>query len=137
MIVATKPRPLLHRHCIIHQRVNTSKAHISGYTPVRVCSLDDQLLPEFVDAFSTYVCDGDVSCLRTSIVPSYLNQVIIINEFHDIMRHVDVSNVLPTVFKLLMLRDQNNLQELINALQSYYATIDTIRSIVKATDAAF
>lgn len=119
-------RPCLKPVRKIKQQVPTCIPH--------ACLHDERILPDFISAYSTLLCNGGFHCLEKAILPPYDDQVTIIQTMRSISQHIDVSDVLPTVFTLLMKKDSDHLAELLDLIQIHDQLAHQIQDIIKHAD---
>jgi hypothetical protein len=107
------------------------KRSTSGYKRKIVTKVGG-IVPEFLSAYSTYVCK-DPECVTSMILPPVYEQLFIMQQMFDLTTKVDISGLEGPFMKLFMMHDTQGVEVLANALLNYQKSKAVIESVVEYT----
>jgi hypothetical protein len=107
------------------------KRSTSGYKR-KIVTKAGGIVPEFLSAYSTYVCK-DPECVTSMILPPVYEQLFIMQQMFDLTTKVDISGLEGPFMKLFMMHDTQGVEVLANALLNYQKSKAVIESVVEYT----
>jgi hypothetical protein len=105
----------------------------STYPVYRVVAKAGDVVPEFLSAYSMYVCK-DPECITSMILPPMYEQLFIMQQMFDLTTKVDISGLEGPFMKLFMMHDTQGVDVLANALLNYQKSKAVIESVVEYTN---
>lgn len=90
------------------------------------------IVPDFLSAYSTYVCKTP-ECVTSMILPPVYEQLFIMQQMFDLTTKVDISGLEGPFMKLFMMHDTHGVEVLANALLNYQKSKAVIESVVEYT----
>ena len=100
--------------------------------PTRVVAKAGGIVPDFLSAYSTYVCKNP-ECVTSMILPPVYEQLFIMQQMFDLTTKVDISGLEGPFMKLFMMHDTHGVEVLANALLNYQKSKEVIESVVEYT----
>lgn len=103
-----------------------------------VYDVDHNILFDYVDLYSKYICVHDVQrCLSSAFIPPLQEQIDVVRHFNDILHDVrSVHDLQGVILKLTITHDDVALDTLVSTIQQYNNNIHIIRDIVEYANAA-
>ena len=88
------------------------------------------IVPDFLDAYSSYVCKNP-ECVNTIILPPAYEQLHIMQQMFDLTTKVDIRGLEGTFMKLFLMHDDFAVEVLTKALIQYHKSHEVINSIIE------
>jgi len=93
---------------------------------------DAIVVPEFLVAYSTYICKNP-ECVQNMILPPAYEQLFIMQQMFDLTSKVNISGLEGPFMKLFIMHDTQGVEVLANALVQYQKSKEVIESVVEYT----
>jgi hypothetical protein len=97
------------------------------------CALpQDSIVPDFLYAYTTFICKNP-ECIKTMVIPPVYEQLYIMQQMFDVSSKVDISGLEEPFMKLLLMHDSQGVDVLTRALIQYQKSKDVIKSVIEYT----
>lgn len=96
------------------------------------------ILPEFFDVCLKYVCvHHDKACIENLVYPPAEDQIKVLRNLHKLAMQTDIDGLQGTFIKLLVNKETNLLQILLDELKQMNEHLDNIRNMKDVVDNKF
>lgn len=120
-----------------HHCSNFRKAHIPRK---RMCAAvramtPDSILFDYVSAYATYICKPTevMECVQNMIVPPVQEQLRVLQGLVEVQSRVNTQNLDGVFMKLIMVRDDATIGQLMMVLEIFENCLTVINAIIRAS----